>query len=259
MRWVLGVDLASARDYSAMCLVERVQIKTGEREYHDGKAIQIEDKYETELHVRNVRRLPRTYSYLDVARHIRMAVEHPSVAGDIKVVVDVNGPGRPVVHLLREEGLHVLPVCATGGRNEALSKDQTGIETYNVAKKILVFDTVVAFQNARLLVSEELQHKDLLIRELNTYKMKMTGAGNETFSAWHERDHDDLVSALTLCVWFCNRYPKRGWQVSKHKKNHPDIKKILVREDELRMENAASKLATVENERLLRQKYGRYM
>ena len=68
MRWVLGVDLASARDYSAMCLVERVQIKTGEREYHDGKAIQIEDKYETELHVRNVRRLPRTDSYLDVAR-----------------------------------------------------------------------------------------------------------------------------------------------------------------------------------------------
>ena len=31
--------------------------------------------------------------------------------------------------------------------------------------------------------------------------MKITLAANETFSAWRERDHDDLVLAVALASW----------------------------------------------------------
>jgi hypothetical protein len=40
-----------------------------------------------------------------------------------------------------------------------------------------------------------------LARELQTFKIKMTAAGNETLESWRERDHDDLVLAVALAAW----------------------------------------------------------
>ena len=40
-----------------------------------------------------------------------------------------------------------------------------------------------------------------LARELETFQVKLTQAGNETFESWRERDHDDLVLAVALGCW----------------------------------------------------------
>jgi len=40
-----------------------------------------------------------------------------------------------------------------------------------------------------------------LARELETFQVKLTEAGNETFESWRERDHDDLVLAVALVCW----------------------------------------------------------
>ena len=45
----------------------------------------------------------------------------------------------------------------------------------------------------------------VLSRELTTFKVRVTPAGNEVFGAWRERDHDDLVLAVALCVWYGER------------------------------------------------------
>ena len=38
-----------------------------------------------------------------------------------------------------------------------------------------------------------------------TFKRRITPAGNETMASWREADHDDLVLALALAVWWRER------------------------------------------------------
>ena len=44
-------------------------------------------------------------------------------------------------------------------------------------------------------------------------RVKVTLAGNETFEAWRERDHDDLVLAVALALYVGNVQPVwfSGW------------------------------------------------
>lgn len=37
--------------------------------------------------------------------------------------------------------------------------------------------------------------------ELEAFRVKVTASANETFGAWRERDHDDLVLATALAAW----------------------------------------------------------
>jgi hypothetical protein len=42
---------------------------------------------------------------------------------------------------------------------------------------------------------------------LGTFKVKINiNTGNESFEAWRERDHDDLVLAVALACWFGERH-----------------------------------------------------
>jgi hypothetical protein len=37
---------------------------------------------------------------------------------------------------------------------------------------------------------------------METFQVKVTENRNETFAAWREKDHDDLVLALALIIWY---------------------------------------------------------
>ena len=41
-----------------------------------------------------------------------------------------------------------------------------------------------------------------MIEELQNFKVKFTRAGNDTYEAWRESDHDDLVLAAAMAAWF---------------------------------------------------------
>jgi hypothetical protein len=42
---------------------------------------------------------------------------------------------------------------------------------------------------------------EVLSKEFLNFRVKITIAGNETFEAWRERDHDDLVFAVAFAAW----------------------------------------------------------
>jgi hypothetical protein len=48
---------------------------------------------------------------------------------------------------------------------------------------------------------------DRLVRELQNFRVKLTVAAHETFGAWREGDHDDLVLAVALACWLAEREP----------------------------------------------------
>ena len=66
--------------------------------------------------------------------------------------------------------------------------------------------------SGRLKIAAELPLAEVLKRELLHFKVKITVAGNETFEAWRERDHDDLVLALALAL-YVGSFPPVYWAV----------------------------------------------
>jgi hypothetical protein len=60
----------------------------------------------------------------------------------------------------------------------------------------------VLLQAGRLKVARELALVDVLVKELLTFRVRITLSANETYAGdWREGQHDDLVLALCLACW----------------------------------------------------------
>jgi hypothetical protein len=57
----------------------------------------------------------------------------------------------------------------------------------------------------RITVAKDLPLTKTLESELGTFKVKITGAANETYEAWREGQHDDLVLAVAMAAWLGQR------------------------------------------------------
>ena len=52
----------------------------------------------------------------------------------------------------------------------------------------------------------------MLVEELQNFKLKITTASNDTYEAWRESVHDDLVLAAAMAAWLGE---KRLWSILK--------------------------------------------
>jgi hypothetical protein len=78
----------------------------------------------------------------------------------------------------------------------------------HVPKKDLVACAQVLLQARRLRVARELPLADVLVRELENFRVRITPAANEAFGDWREGQHDDLVFALALAAWVGENSPE---------------------------------------------------
>ena len=62
------------------------------------------------------------------------------------------------------------------------------------------------------LIARALPEAPVLVEELQNFKLKITTAGNDTYEAWRESDHDDLVLAVAMAAWYGE---KRLWSILK--------------------------------------------
>jgi hypothetical protein len=56
-------------------------------------------------------------------------------------------------------------------------------------------------QTQRLRIARALPEAELLLKELQNFRVRVTAAANETFGEWREGQHDDLVLATALAAW----------------------------------------------------------
>jgi hypothetical protein len=122
------------------------------------------------------------------------------------LAVDKTGVGAAVVDLFQGGvAAELRPVLLTAGHVTTQAEDGS----WHVPKKELVSTLQVLFQNRRLTIAPMLE-RELLVKELLAFRVKITVAANETFEAWRERDHDDLVLAVALACWVGERCPAWG-------------------------------------------------
>ncbi len=189
--FLIGVDLGQARDYTAIAILERFEELTGEAA--KGRWL-TQVRYE----MPHLERPPLGTSYPAIIDRLKELIARLPGHKRLKILVDRTGCGRPVVDLMRKEKLQVVPITITAGGS--VTGGASG--GYNVPKRELASNLAIQFQADRLKIAKALPEAPQLVEELQNFKMKITLAGNDTYEAWRESDHDDLVLAAAMAAWF---------------------------------------------------------
>jgi hypothetical protein len=200
MKYLVGCDLAQAHDFTALAVLERAG-----------------DQY----HLRHLDRF-RDRPYPAVVAHVGALMAKLAKAGDrtkgelpggilyappaVALAVDATGVGRAVCDLFRDARMpcRLVPITITGG----LSVTGDGRGGVHVPKKDLVACPQVLLQARRLRVARELTLADVLVQELENFRVRITAAANEVFGDWREGQHDDLVFALAMAAWVGENWPE---------------------------------------------------
>lgn len=194
--YISGLDLGQAQDSTALAVLERTTVPdpvAAHRTVHH-------------YAVRHLERFPLGTPYPDVCARLKVLFGPPPLARSA-LAVDQTGVGRPVVDLLRRArvGACLRPITITAG-HKATPDDGGG---WCVPKKELVGVLQVLLQARRIKVPPALPEAPTLVQELLAFRVKVTASANETFEAWRERDHDDLVLAVACAAWVGERVTQR--------------------------------------------------
>ena len=179
--FILGLDLGQAQDYTAIAVLERNGSSKKDRKYQ----------------LRHLERLPLGTTYPDVVTHVKELMEKDPLRGHVLLVVDATGVGLPVIDLLKQEGLRPIGTTITGGTEAT----RVG-GGYHVPKRDLVINLQVLFQSERLKAAESLPLARTFVNELLGFKVKINIRGHDSYEAWREGVHDDLVLAVSLAAWY---------------------------------------------------------
>ena len=189
----IGLDLGQAHDHTAIAVLERTEIPLGR------SPVTFEQIVETRYTFRHLERLPLGMDYPSIVQHVRTLVQRPELAlSATTLVVDATGVGRPVVDLLRRASLpcRVVPVTITAGDKETCESIM-----WNVPKRDLIAGLMLLFQRGEISICGHLPESETLAAELANMRIKVSLAGHDTYGAWREGQHDDLVLAAALACW----------------------------------------------------------
>jgi hypothetical protein len=186
--FIVGVDLGQTQDPTAICVVEQ-------REHPPGTGPRLEREY----HLRYLARPPLGTRYPDIVAGVLALLDTPPLSRSIPLVVDKTGVGAAVVDLFTAAGVRPHAVTITGG-DTATIEDPYDMR---VPKRELASTLVALYQCHRLKVAKDLALAETLVTELLNFKVKINIAtGHESFEAWRESIHDDLVLCAALACWY---------------------------------------------------------
>ena len=197
MRYFIGLDLGQRRDYTAIAVIERGNESLGRRD-----PATMEWLTKTHQRLRYLERVPLGTAYPDVVARVRSIVTHPNIFTRCELIVDATGVGLPVVDLIRAERLRceLFPVYIHGG--DTTHKDG---KNWRVPKRELITGLQVMLETGRLELAEGMEHGETLVKELRDMRVEVSLGGHESYGAWRQNQHDDLVLAVALATWRSNQ------------------------------------------------------
>jgi hypothetical protein len=192
--FVVGLDLGQARDFTALVVNERATTKAGAVHHN----------------LVHLHRFALGTLYPDVVDGVaKLLAQLPPRPEPPSLAVDATGVGRPVVDLLRDRHLAPVAVTITGGDTPS----RPGLDEWRLPKRLLASILQVALQTGRVRIAAAMPLTPVLTAELESFRVKINvGTGNESFEAWRERDHDDLVLATAVAVWYAEE-TARGYDL----------------------------------------------
>ena len=197
VEYFIGLDLGQRADYTALSIIERHGREVANPGAKD------RDKPLATYDVRHLKRYELGTPYPAIVADVAETLKKPPLdKSEVTLVIDATGVGATVVDMFKREMLkcNLIAVTITGG-SEVTHQGQN----YNVPKRDLVSTAQVLLQSGRLKIAKGLSEAAMLVRELENFQVKITLAANDTYGAWREGTHDDLVLSVALACWQASR------------------------------------------------------
>ena len=193
-----GLDLGQIADYTATCIVRRTDLAVCRCECHgDAPLAGGKARYDV-VHLARWRGRPYPELVDEVARLLRT----PQLRGKCQLVVDATGVGRAVVDMFQVCGVGLCAVTITGGNAESGSWPE-----FSVPKRDLVGALVAVSQGKRLRIASSLPDAAALSQEMLNFKVKIDArTAHDSYAAWRDGQHDDLVLSLAMAIWLAERF-----------------------------------------------------
>jgi hypothetical protein len=191
--YLVGLDLGQAQDFTALALIEKVWVSLPE---YDGNTLK--PKVRVEYHLQHLERMLGV-SYPQQVQRVKERLGHP----DLRIhtptlIIDRTGVGAAVCDLFQAAGVWHWQVSIHGGAK--VTKEGM---CYHVPKRDLVAAVNVCMQQRTLKIAEALPERSTLTTELQNFRVTIDPrTAHDSYAAWREKDHDDLVLAVALAVWF---------------------------------------------------------
>ena len=207
MRYFVGLDLGQAQDPTALVVLEKIREAAPNlrptRDAAEGarrRAAAEERERRARYECRHLERFPLGTSYPKVVEAVRVLLRTPELGDQATLVLDYTGVGAPVRDMFREAGLDPVAILITGG--DTVTYEAGALR---VPKRDLVGAVQTGLQSERLKVAASLPLAQTLMRELLAFRVKITASAHDTYGAWREGQHDDLVLALAVALWYAAR------------------------------------------------------
>jgi hypothetical protein len=209
----VGVDLGKFVDPTALCVLCR-SLAIDKQSGLPLKGARGEFLYTWEA--RALKRYPLGTAYTSIVADVVRIVQRPELQPYPRLVIDSTGCGAPVAEMFSAAlrnipSVELFTVSITSG--ETFS-DVTNLSRVNVvargvwrvSKSQLIGAIRVVLEQRRFRISPDpdtgkpIEHAAVLIRELQSFREKITEAGNTTWEA-RQGAHDDLILAACLPIF----------------------------------------------------------
>jgi hypothetical protein len=201
--FILGVDFGSMADRTAM-VVNEWAIATSSiysQKYAQPEPELVSRERVVHHSLRAMHRPALGVAYPAVVEQIRVWLDDlPTMHRPTILAVDGTGLGGPIVDYLRKERLEPFAIVITGGGKYDI--DASGA---SVPKSHLAGAMQVALQTGRLKIAAGLPESATLLREMQSFKVKVSNAGHEIFESGANAVHDDMVLAAMMAIWTAER------------------------------------------------------
>lgn len=199
--FIAGLDLGQVQDYSALVITEaHGTLRHLQYEQIDpliSMHVPVSQRAEmlpiTRLDIRHIERFPLNTKYAAIA-----ALTEARLRGTPKPIyfaIDKTGVGVAGIEFFHRLQPHGITITAGG---QAVMRHPQDIA---VPKRDLIAALQIRFQNHDVKMAKNLQHADLLVKEALSFRAKISASGHDTYEAWRENEHDDLVLAASMCAW----------------------------------------------------------
>ena len=194
MSCFVGLDLGQANDYTALAILEQHR-PTGSRGMH--------------YQGRHLQRFTLGTPYPVIVQEVQTMLQVPRLRG-ARLIIDATGVGRPVVDMFVAARLRPVAITITGG--DKPTQDEADKDAWRVPKRDLVSTMHVLLQAERVKFAEALPDTQVLVKELLNFQVKITATAHDTYGAWREGTHDDLVLAVALAAWAAEHMPRSPFE-----------------------------------------------
>jgi hypothetical protein len=192
----VGVDIGQQQDPTAIVAVESYRPDQTPEEWKQHSLPARRHR------VRHIERLPLKTDYGLVVERIATVAGQAQMLGSATIILDATGVGRPIVDMLkRSTSVSIRAVVFTSGEHET----QPSYDVHRVPKRDLVTSLEVVLQARRIEFVPDCRLLEDMRAELQAYEFNISqNSGHLSFEG-AAGSHDDLVSALTLAIWFGER------------------------------------------------------